>query len=269
LLLPHEDWGGTLHLVAFVEALVRAPEEASGVALLRVERSASGERGMEVVRAFRNGRLAGLAALPDLGPLVNGKVVRADGLRLALDRWRWRDARGRAEALEQEGDWLGAEARWRSLADIDPGPSGAYASVRAAAAREQVKPDHQDVRAHLLAALGACPRLPEAALRLALWCVRHRRFADARTWSVVADSIDAEPGVPQLEGTGSWLVPERMAIAFAACGGEGAAAFAEEALRRHVPRGREPALVHIAEAAKRSMPSQPEPVPQPGVQGHG
>ena len=226
--LPHETFGGELERL--VSSLGGLSEDVAGVVVARREKSQTGTRIRSQIRAWRTAAALAPGEPPDLGPAVRGRLVRAD-VTCSLDRASWKDAVGYAERVEADGDWAGAVARWRCIAEGSSGLQRAYASVRAASLLAQTG-DYDAPVDDLLHALAASPRLPEISLRMAAVALGNGRFDDGFAWAALADVVQAPMDIAHPDGTGSWVVPDRMSSWLNALGRPEAARFAAEAARR-------------------------------------
>jgi hypothetical protein len=120
--------------------------------------------------------------------------------------------------------------------------------TRAAAATAGLEGDGApSLRPLLLSALDRCPSLPETALRFASCCLVRGEVEQALRWAEWADAVRSIPlCVPHLAGTGTWLVPERLATWLHALSHPLAAQFAQEAIRRSVVDSRRAHMLQIA-----------------------
>jgi hypothetical protein len=258
LVFPHERVEGKA-LNEFVKAIGELPADVEGVRAQLILPSATGERAAWALRAVRTGKARPATPLPEDIVRVAGQTVQVQGYRLVVERSKWQDPVALAERDEEAGDFVSAMTRWRSLGEARTDEWGAYFLTRAAAATALLGGDGApSLRPLLLSALDRCPSLPETALRFAsCWMVRGD-VEQALRWAEWADAVRSiPPSVPHLEGTGAWLVPERMATWLHAFSHPLAAQFAQEAIRRSVVDSRRSHMVEISEFS--SVPSQPPP----------
>jgi hypothetical protein len=247
LVFPHELAEGT-SLDEFVKAVGDLPADVEGVRVRLKLPSTTGEREAWSLRAVRAGKARPSTTLPEDFVRVDGKTVQTDGHRIEVERRAWKDAVGMAERDEMAGDVVSAMTRWRALGEARKDEWGAYYLTRAAAALAVLEGDGaRGLRPLLLSALDRCPSLPETSLRLAACWMAKGAVEESLRWAEWADAVRSIPFcVPNLSGTGTWLVPERVAVWLHAMSHPLATQFAQEALVRSVVGSRRPLMVQIS-----------------------
>lgn len=266
--VPHERWvaaGGFGGPTPLVKALGGLGGEVKTVYVPRVEPSVTGTRIRMVVRAWC-GEAVHSGLLADLDFAPTGPTVIAQGIEIVASRWEWSDAQGLAETAAREGDLLGAAARWGGLADAREGMHQAWCHTRSAALYQLECPTSQEAWRRLFLAIEASPRLPEALLRLAELAIARNSIDDGLVWGKLATQLAPAHGLAHLVGTGTWLVPGRLAVALHRRGDPRAGTLASASLSAGAPGALADTLRLISETTG-SEPCHKGRGPHPGGGG--